>query len=498
MVLRKRFSVKELLKDVKPLKILGDLSTNISGLCYDSRKIKEGDLFFCFKGVNVDRHDFAEEALTKGASGLVTERELKVNAPVQVVVENARLTMALASSRFYGFPSRKLRVIGVTGTNGKTTTVFMVENILRKAGGKTGLIGTVEYRILDNTIPVTHTTPESLELQELFYFMVESGVTDVAMEVSSHAVDQKRIAGTEFNALVFTNLSQDHLDYHGTLENYKKAKFTLFYENKEVPWIINLDDDSGKEIIETGKEMGATIITYGLKENTTVSGEVLDMSIKGTRLAIRRPDGAIEIFLPLIGYFNAYNALASASVAFVVGIDLDSTAEGLATVRQVPGRFEIVDAGQDFVTVVDYAHTPDSLKKVLESAKNLLKEKGKLITVFGCGGDRDRAKRPEMGYIASILSDVVIITSDNPRSEDPEKIIEEIKAGVSPSEIHKVIVEVDRRTAIRKAIDLASPGDIVLVAGKGHETYQIFKDKTIHFDDREEIRSYIERKNPVG
>lgn len=497
MVLRRKISARKLLQDVTLLKTIGNLNTEISGICYDTRRIRKGDLFFCFKGVNVDGHDFAEEAIEHGAAGLVTEKELEINSNFQVVVENSRQVMALSASRFFDFPSKKLKVIGVTGTNGKTTTVFMIENILRNAGRKTGLIGTVEYRILKNSIPVTHTTPESLELQELFYFMVESAVEDVVMEVSSHAIDQRRIAGTEFDILVFTNLSQDHLDYHGTLENYKKAKSSLFFENRKIPWVINVDDEAGKEIVSTGREMEVDVITYSLEGDATVTGEILNMSIKGTELLIIRPDGEVSVNLPLIGHFNAYNALASASVAFLAGVNAEETAYGLSTVKQVPGRFEVIDAGQDFLTVVDYAHTPDSLRKVLESAKSLLNKNGRLITVFGCGGDRDREKRPKMGFIAANNSDLVIMTSDNPRSEEPEKIIKEIEAGIPISDIHKVKVEVDRKTAIGKAIELASSGDIVLVAGKGHETYQIFKDKTIHFDDREEIRNYLESRKPV-
>ncbi len=498
MVLRRRIYAKELLEYVKPVKMIGNLNTEFYGICYDSRRIKKGDIFFCFRGIKADGHDFAEEAVIQGAAGLVTERELEIDSNFQLVVENARQAMALTANYFFGFPSKKLKVIGVTGTNGKTTTVFMIENILRNASRKTALIGTVEYRILENSIPVTHTTPESLELQELFYFMVESDVEYVVMEVSSHAIDQRRIVGTEFDILVFTNFSQDHLDYHGTLENYRRAKTSLFFENLKIPWVINIDDEAGKEITSAAKKMRHNnIVTYSLERKATVTGKILNMSIKGTELLIKRPDGVINVNLPLIGQFNAYNALASASVAFLAGMSAEETAYGLSTVKQVPGRFEVVDAGQKFLTVVDYAHTPDSLKKVIESSKKLLNKSGKLITVFGCGGDRDREKRPKMGFIAAKNSDVVILTSDNPRSEEPEKIIQEIESGIPASDIHKVKVEVDRRTAIRKAIELASSGDIVLVAGKGHETYQIFRDKVVHFDDREEIKNYLKSRKTV-
>ena len=500
MIVRAEVELLELIPEDEVVEIVGDANVSVSGLAYDSRRVQPGDAFFCLPGTRADGHAFAPEAVARGAVALIVARPLEIGGPVQVRVRNPRRALALAATRMYGYPSRSFSLIGVTGTNGKTTTSFMIESILRAAGKTTGLIGTVEYRIAGEAMPVTHTTPESLELQELFYLMAQSGVSHAVMEVSSHAIDQDRIAGAEFDALVFTNLSQDHLDYHGTMAEYEKAKARLFLERCDVPWIVNAGDDAGRRLLEAGRAAGARVVPYGIVGaipdgfDGAVVGKVLEATRRGTVLEMTAggDTGAIVITLPLRGRFNAINALAAAAVTRELGIPLDAIVAGLEACPQVPGRFEAVDVGQDFLAVVDYAHTPDSLEKVLSSARALLEADGRLIAVFGCGGDRDRGKRPLMGAVAATIADSVIVTSDNPRSEEPEAIIDEIVAGIPAELAYKVQVEVDRRAAIRRALSLAGPRDVVVVAGKGHETYQIFKDKTVHFDDREEIKEGIE------
>lgn len=494
MVFRGKIKAKDLFKDLSRRSFSGDPEVEISGLSYDSRKVRKGDVFFCFKGENFDRHDFSKAAIEAGAVGLVTERYLEVDCGFQMVVDSARYVMARAASNFFGNPSSKFRLVGVTGTNGKTTTTYLLENIFRKAGKMTGLIGTVEYRVGSDVIPVTHTTPESVELQELFYFMEKARVTDAVMEVSSHSIDQRRIVGTDFSALIFTNLSQDHLDYHGDMETYKQVKFKLFLDNPDVPWIVNIDDESGKELIALGRANGSRVITYGINCYGDFTARVERVGIDGSTIEITGLKKILKMNIPLRGHFNVYNALAAAAAARVLDIDESAISEGLSTCYQVPGRFEVVDAGQNFLAVVDYAHSPDSLQKVLLTARNLLKKEGRLISVFGCGGSRDKAKRPLMGKVAAKIADVLIITSDNPRSEEPLSIIEDIMRGIPGEHKYKVDIEIERRKAIEKAVEMALPGDILVVAGKGHETYQIFKNRTIHFDDREVLKESIEKR----
>jgi UDP-N-acetylmuramoyl-L-alanyl-D-glutamate--2,6-diaminopimelate ligase len=490
--------VKDLLDVIDPVELTGrvDLEFEIKGITSNSQEVKPGSIFFCIKGTRLDGHEFAQDALEKGAVAIVAERKVETTtgAPL-ILVKNSRMAYALASAAFFGFPSRFLKLVGVTGTNGKTTTTFMLESIFKKAGYRTGLIGTVTNRINDKDLPVRHTTPDPFELQDLFKAMQNAGVEVAVMEVSSHAIDQRRIAGTYFDVLAFTNLSQDHLDYHGSLEEYARVKGSLFLENPQLPWVVNADDFFGERLIKQGKKIGAEILTYGLSKKAMVRAENIELNVDSIKFDLRfNNDFLGRVSLPIAGKFNVYNAMAAFCVTTLLGIDFDSYLNGLASFKGVPGRFEVIKAPESFIIVVDYAHTPDGLEKVLDSSIELLKDKGRIITVFGCGGDRDKDKRPKMGRIAAEKSNFVIVTSDNPRSEDPQKIIEDILAGIPEEFMPKVKVEVDRKKAIYMAVELARSGDIVLIAGKGHETYQIFKDKVVPFDDREVAREALSER----
>jgi UDP-N-acetylmuramoyl-L-alanyl-D-glutamate--2,6-diaminopimelate ligase len=460
----------------------------------DSRSVIEGSVFVCIKGTRTDGHEFAAQAVKNGAQAVICERDVKIEAEdISIIhVENSKKAYALLASAFHGFPSRGLRVVGVTGTNGKTTTTFLLESIFRNAGMKSGLIGTVVNRIGETELPVTHTTPEPFELQSMFRKMLDEGVDAVAMEVSSHAIDQERIAGTYFDVVVFTNLTQDHLDYHLSMDEYARVKMRLFVENPGIPWVVNLDDDVGKRIVDYGKKIGARIFTYGLNRNADICADEIELRLNGLDFRLHTKDGRnLNVQLPLAGHFNVYNALAAFGASLFLGIKPEVIVEGMQNVGQVPGRFEIVDKDAPVIVIVDYAHTPDSLEKTIRSAIRLQRGKGKLITVFGCGGDRDKEKRPRMGRIAAELSSRVIVTSDNPRSENPEDIVNDILKGISKEHKHKVEVEIDRKKAIDLAVKNAEDGDVVLIAGKGHETYQIFADRIIHFDDREVAREAL-------
>jgi len=481
--------LNELLTYVEPIEVAVNLERNaeVKGVTSNSKEVMPGYVFFCIKGTRHDGHEFVYEAFERKAAAIVCEKriDLPEDAPI-IYVSSTRRAYAMAASALHGFPSRFFKLVGVTGTNGKTTTTFMLESTFKAAGYRTGLIGTVVNKINDVKIPVRHTTPDPVKLQELFKSMKDSGVQLAAMEVSSHAIDQQRIAGTSFDVLVFTNLSQDHLDYHGSLEEYARVKSSLFFENPRLPWVINIDDLHGRKLFEIGKKMGTEILTYGFVDEAMIRPENVESNIDGINFKLRFKDKVLgKVTLPLTGKFNIYNALAAFGAAYLLGIDFDTYVRGIAAMDRVPGRFEVIRSSEEFYVVVDYAHTPDGLQKVTDTCLELLQGKGRLVTVFGCGGDRDRDKRPKMGRIAAERSAVVILTSDNPRSEDPEKIIQDILSGIPDQLKNKVIVEVDRKKAIFKAIETAKPGDIVLIAGKGHETYQIFKDRTVHFDDRE-------------
>lgn len=486
--------LSELVNYIQVEGIRGNVEVKVTGLSSDSRKIEAGYIFFCIKGTRADGHQFAAEAVKRGASAVICEEEVKLeNNEVAVIkVKDARRAYAVLSAAFFGFPSRFMKVAGVTGTNGKTTTTHLIESIFKSEGKRTGLIGTVYVRIVDTQLPVTHTTPDPFELQSIFDAMRKENVEVVAMEVSSHAIDQKRIEGTYFDVLVFTNLTQDHLDYHQTIEEYAKAKMSLFMENRHIPWVINLDDPKGKELYQIAKKLGVEVLTYGVHENADLKARDIESGFDRLKFNLRfRDKESYQVELMIAGHFNVYNAMAALGSAYLLGVPFENSVKNIASAKGAPGRFDIIKSESGFYIIVDYAHTPDGLNNVIDSCLKLLKPKGRLITVFGCGGDRDKEKRPKMGAIASEKSHHVIVTSDNPRSEDPVKIIEDILKGVAAENMYKVEVEVDRREAIFKAVHLARPGDIVLIAGKGHETYQIFKDKTVHFDDKEVAREAI-------
>lgn len=473
-----------LLEDTGAVRVSGG-DTRVSGIAYRSDRTRPGDAFFCIRGLVRDGHEFAADAVARGASAVVCERELALDVPV-AVVGDSRLAMSLASSRFYGHPSASMDVVGITGTNGKTTTTYLLDSIFRAAGRATGVIGTVGTRIVDTELPSTHTTPESADLQALFARMVSEGVSAVSMEVSSHAIDLHRTDGVRFAVAAFTNLTQDHLDYHHTLDEYWSVKRRLFFDADVAARVVNIDDARGAGLAQ---ELPGCW-TVGRDATARVRAEDESADASSTSFSLVTPDGTVRVELPLAGSYNVSNALVAAGCALALGIPLDTVASGLAGAAQVPGRLERVDEGQPFSVFVDYAHTPDSLAKAIAAVRE--STDGRVITVFGCGGDRDPAKRPLMGKAAGDASDVVVVTSDNPRSEDPVGIILQVEDGLRPTGASYTVVT-DRRAAIRHAFTLATAGDSVLIAGKGHEDYQIFADRTIHFDDREVAREELRR-----
>jgi UDP-N-acetylmuramoyl-L-alanyl-D-glutamate--2,6-diaminopimelate ligase len=454
-----------LLEPLSPSQVVGDTSVEIEDLAYDSRAVGPGTLFFCIPGERADGHDFAERAVEAGARALVVERPRSLRVP-QVVVADVREAMALAAVEFFGRPTEELEIAAVTGTNGKTTTAFLLHSILEVAGRRPGLLGTIESRVGGERRPALRTTPEAIDLQRTFREMLEAGDRSCALEATSHGSHYRRLVGTRFACLVFTNLTQDHLDLHGTMEDYFDAKRRLFLEGSRPPAAINVGDPWGRRLADELPDA----LTYGFAAGAQLT-----------------PEALAGIDFKLKGRFNVENALAAMAGGRLLGISDDEIAAGLERLDGVPGRFESVDEGQPFTVLVDYAHTPDSLENVLQSARGLSGER--LICVFGCGGDRDRGKRPQMGRIAAELADLAIVTSDNPRSEDPRAIIEEIIAGAEG----ELEVEPDRREAIARAVEAAAAGDVVVIAGKGHEQGQQFRDRTVPFDDREVAREALRR-----
>ena len=450
--------------------LLGDVlaveapPVEITGLAYDNRAVEEGTLFFCVPGFTRDGHDFAADAIARGAAALVVDRPLSLGVP-EVRVDDVRAAMAPAAARFFGDPTARLRMAGVTGTNGKTTTCFLIRELLEAAGIQTGLLGTVTSFVGGVERPTVRTTPEAIDLQCTFAEMAGGGDAACAMEVSSHALELRRADAIHWDVAVFTNLSQDHLDFHPSMESYFLAKRRLFEAAGDAVKVINVDDEYGRRLASDFTDA----ITYSVRD---VEG--LEAGRGGSRFAC----GGVEFVVGMPGRFNVLNALAAIHTARALGVADDVIADALPRARRVPGRFEPVDEGQDFAVIVDYSHTPDALENVLRAARELADER--VICVFGCGGDRDRAKRPVMGRIADELADVPIVTSDNPRSEDPQAIIDEIAAAMGDD----AITEVDRRRAIREALMTARAGDVVVIAGKGHEQGQEFADgRKEPFDD---------------
>jgi UDP-N-acetylmuramoyl-L-alanyl-D-glutamate--2,6-diaminopimelate ligase len=476
-------TLRVLLADLPDAQVRGDASVRISSICSRSSEVRPGALFACVPGRSVDGHDLAAEAVVKGAAALLVERFLPLDA-VQVRVERVRAALGPVAAAFFGHPSRRLRMVGVTGTNGKTTTTHLLASIFREHGWRAGLIGTTGVRIGDRLVPFPRTTPEAPDLQRLLAEMVEAGVEAVAMEVSSHGLDQRRVDGTRYAVAVFTNLSQDHLDYHASMEEYFAAKARLFTPELSERAVVNHDSAEGRRLVACG----LPTVTFGLEAGADVRAE----DVRTTRDGISFRVGDLEIRSRLRGLFNVENCLAAIAAARELGVGDEAIARGIAAVETVPGRVETVEAGQPFLVLVDYAHTPDGLENVLRAARPLAT--GRLICVFGCGGDRDRAKRPLMGRAATSLADLTIVTSDNPRSEDPLAIIAEIEPGAREGG-GAYLIEPDRRAAIARAVREAADGDVVVIAGKGHETYQELADRTIPFDDRavaaEEIRAAL-------
>jgi UDP-N-acetylmuramoyl-L-alanyl-D-glutamate--2,6-diaminopimelate ligase len=471
-------TLRELIGEAAP-------DVEVSALAYDNRAVTPGALFFCVRGFKADGHEFASDAVQRGAAALVVERPLALGVP-EVQVEDARAAMADVAARFYGQPTETLKVVGVTGTNGKTTTTFLIRSILEAAGIQTGLLGTVTSIVGGEREEVVRTTPEAVELQGTFRRMLDAGDRAAAMEVSSHALQLRRVDGIHFAARVFTNLTQDHLDFHPTMEDYFAAKKMLF-ERPGGASIVNLDDRYGAQL---AGEL-ADPITFAIDaEDADYRATDVEFDTLGSRFTLRTPDGDVDVAMPLPGLFNVSNGLAAIAAARALGVPLGLAAQALADADRVPGRFEPVDEGQGFAVLVDYAHTPDSLENVLRAARAITK--GTLHVVFGAGGDRDRAKRPLMGAAASEGADRVIVTSDNPRSEDPEAIVDEVLAGTDG----RAEREPDRRRAIGLAIETARDGDVVVIAGKGHEQGQEFEDgRKEPFDDvtvaREALRAAL-------
>jgi UDP-N-acetylmuramoyl-L-alanyl-D-glutamate--2,6-diaminopimelate ligase len=470
-----------LIQAVAPSTVLGRTDVEIADLAYDTRRVVPGALFFCVPGSRHDGHDLATDVVSGGAVALVVERPLDVAVP-QLVVSDSRAAMAVAADVFFGEPTRALEVAGVTGTSGKTTTTFLLRSILEAAGRRPGLVGTVEWIVAGERRDAPFTTPEAIELQRLFREMVDRGDRSVAMEASSHGAALRRLDRVRFDVLVFTNLSQDHLDLHGTMGEYFQAKRRLFTGAQPPPAAVNVGDPWGRQLAGDLEDTHrAPLVTFGLRDDAQVRPEGLEVTPSGSRFRAAE----IPLQTPLRGVFNVENVLGAVAAALLLDVEEEAIAAGIAAVTGVPGRFEVVDEGQAFTVVVDYSHKPGPLESVLDEARRLAE--GRVIVVFGAGGDRDREKRPLMGRIAAERADIAIVTSDNPRSEDPLSIIEDVLRGAGLD----VEVDPDRRSAIRRAVEVAQPGDVVVIAGKGHEQGQEIAGVVHPFDDRAVAREAL-------
>jgi len=467
----------------------------VTSVEYDSRRVKPGCLFVAMRGESSDGNRFIDQAISAGAVGVVTDSAAEKPRPgvAWAVVPNGRRALARVSANFYKKPAERIAITGITGTNGKSTTAFLLESILTAAGRKSALMGTIEYHVAGKILPAPHTTPESLELNRILSEALGNGATDAVMEVSSHALAQERVFGVPFDVAVFTNLTRDHLDYHKTMEEYFAAKRVLFEGcGTDAPRAVvtNADDEAGAKLAEFSRKRSSVVLKYGWQRGD-LHAEKVDITTRGTRFDLVTPEGKIAVFSPLIGRVNVYNILAAAGAAFARGCPASAIAAGIDKLACVPGRFERVDCGQPFTVVVDYAHTDDALRNLTALARELVSgSKGRVLTVFGCGGDRDRKKRPMMGEAAGRGSDFVVLTSDNPRSEDPLAIINDAVVGLQKTGV-KYSVEPDRRKAISLAISEARPGDIVLLAGKGHEKVQVTREGATPFDDLEVAREAL-------
>ncbi len=478
----------QLLKSIRPLGLVGSEEIEITGLACHSQQVEPGFLFAAFKGQKHNGLDFIEEAVRRGAAAILSEAPAPPNWPVTwIQVSNARQALALLAAEFYGHPSASMRVIGITGTKGKTTITYLIESILTKAGAKPAVIGTINYRGPGLFKEANRTTPEAPELQRMLRIFLDHGATHAILEVSSHSLSLHRVLGINFDLAIFTNLSPEHLDFHPTMEDYFEAKKRLFFLNKKKRTaIVNQDDPWGKKLIG---ELPMTTITFGLEAAALIQAAQIELSEKKTTFLISYPGGEVEIETALLGLHNVYNILASFAAGLALNVDLSAICEGIKAVKNIPGRLEKIESHLDFTIFVDYAHTELALRSVLQTLRGF--NPRRLIVVFGCGGDRDPSKREKMGQVAGELADLIFVTSDNPRSEDPLSIMAQIEKGILKNGIKKYFLEPDRRLAIRKALQVARKGDIVLVAGKGHENYQEIAGKTIPFNDSLVIRELI-------
>jgi UDP-N-acetylmuramoyl-L-alanyl-D-glutamate--2,6-diaminopimelate ligase len=472
--------------------VRGDGGVDVRAVVHDSRDVAPGALFCCIPGAQTDGHDHAPAAVAAGAVACLVERWLHVGVP-QARVGSVRATLGPLSARFHGEPARAMRVLGVTGTNGKTTTTYVLERIAAAAGDRAGVIGTTGARLGNTSLAVLHTTPEATELQAMLARMRDAGARTVAMEVSSHALDQHRVDGTRFAAVCFTNLSHDHLDYHGTLDAYLAAKERLFTPAFSDRAAVGIDDEHGPGVAARARAAGLDVCTFAAGGDADISVRNVELDARSSAFTIVRGTERHHVRTSLVGAFNVTNVLAAFTTALIAGIDVDAILVGIAEPLDVPGRMERVESGQPFPVFVDYAHTPDALASVLAAARPFVEPSGRLLVVFGCGGDRDRAKRPLMGAIASRTSDLAYLTSDNPRSEDPEAIARDVLAGI-PGDTRHPVVELDRRHAIRLALREARTGDVVVIAGKGHESGQTASGVTVPFDDRVVAREELEAR----
>lgn len=482
--------LKSLLKGLDYEVIKGNEESKVQNIRYDNRKIEQGDAFVCVKGFKVDGHSFIGDAIKKGAKTLIVQEDVSVQEDITIIkVKDTRKALAIMSSNYFGNPKDKLKIIGITGTNGKTTSAFIIKSILEKAGFMTGLIGTIANYIGNKKVDAVRTTPESYELHELFKNMVDAGVEYCVMEVSSHSLELDRVYGIQFEEGIFTNLTRDHLDFHKTFENYYNAKFKLFERSNHS--IINLDDPYGANIVKDIEERGVKtkVSTFSIEKESDFKAFEIKSHSNGSEFKVNL-ESIEEFSINIPGEYNIYNSLGCIICAYNLNIPMDKIKEGLSDVV-IPGRCELVakEKNLPYSIIIDYAHTPDGLENILSTVKAFTKNR--MISVFGCGGDRDKVKRPQMGKIGCELSDIAIITSDNPRSEEPMDIINDI---VKPLNYDNFVIEVNRKEAIRKAMNMALEGDVIVIAGKGHETYQILKDETIHFDEREVVYDILEGK----
>ena len=489
-------TLKDIISTLDVQQVQGNQNVSIQDITADSRAVKPNSLFIALDGATVDGHNYIDKAVDAGAVAVIVSKPVTVPADVCVItVDDTRQAMMVCVPYFFDYPANRMRMVGVTGTNGKTTTTHMIRHILKAQGFKVGVIGTVHIMIGDTSYPIHNTTPDVVDLQHILHQMVQENVEYCVMEVSSHALALGRVSGVEFDTAVFTNLTQDHLDFHKTFENYLAAKCKLFEQvsapnqvkdNKGA--VINIDDSYGYRVME---KTTAPTITYSTLGKGTLNASDVHMSTKNSQYTVNYKGESYPVSMNTTGLFNVYNTLAAIGACLQEGISMEAIDTALKTFSSVPGRFELIEEGQDFAVVVDYAHTPDGLQNILETAKAI--KENRIIIVFGCGGDRDATKRPIMGRIAAEYGDKIYVTSDNPRTEDPVQIVKDVEVGVKEAlrEGTSYEVIVDRREALNHAIHDAKAGDIVIIAGKGHENYQILKNETIHFDDREEARKAL-------